>query len=824
MRLESDHPARLQVLRREDHAQGPARDHGNRRAERLRQEQHLGGRALGARRAEREVASRPAHGGPHLPRLGLAQGRSALPRSSSSFSNDGAALRAVDARSRSAGASTARARASTSSTRSASRLRDILDLFAGTGANPRAYSVMDQDKLNHVLTAKPHERRVFIEEAAGIARYKQQRNETQGKLDGDPPEPGARARRHGRGQAPARLARAPGQEGASSTRRCRASGASWRWRSLAADYAALTTEAERLAEPRRPRVTASKRVRARIAAVAGAAGSGSARRSRRASIASPTCARPSRRSRASSSGSSSGASRWGPDPRAGDEEPCGSPRISVPTAERPASASCGERADCERGAAPRREPLDGRARARARGAGGGPRAPPRPPSPRSATASRRCAWSRCALAAERMDLMREAGELRERQAQLSAARRAAGAPSWRRRGRGRAAGRAPRGRWKRRAIARWPSWRPWKSERERLAAAVAEGERSSTAAESRLAEHARGAGRRADRASEALRELERAREGYGAGVRAVFADGRPTPSSPGVVGTVADLLEVPAGLERAVEAVLGERLQWVVVERFEHARAAVHTCRRPGRGSGHVPAARAPAARRPTRSPTDNGVRWVARDVSAPTSAASFTTSSARWASSNTSTMPRPSGGATASWPRTSRPRARCSGPPDVSAAGRREAPRGRALAPGAQAPASRTGARGHPAHRAPSTSAQTEAASARRRGRDAPRERLAGLDAVRAGPAGGARRQRQGPRAGRAGTRTCAAPRGRPSGGVAASGRASSTETRATLARLERRVATARDAESRHEQAMAARPGGSRDRAVDGTPRSAPS
>ena len=67
--------------------------------------------------------------------------------------------------------------------RNVSRLRDILDLFAGTGANPRAYSVMDQDKLNHVLTAKPLERRVFIEEAAGIARYKQQRNETQGKLD-----------------------------------------------------------------------------------------------------------------------------------------------------------------------------------------------------------------------------------------------------------------------------------------------------------------------------------------------------------------------------------------------------------------------------------------------------------------------------------------------------------------------------------------------------------------------------------------------------------------------------------------------------------------
>jgi chromosome segregation protein len=63
------------------------------------------------------------------------------------------------------------------------RLRDIQDLFAGTGVNPKAYALMDQDRLNHVLTAKPWERRIFIEEAAGVARYKQQRSETQGKLD-----------------------------------------------------------------------------------------------------------------------------------------------------------------------------------------------------------------------------------------------------------------------------------------------------------------------------------------------------------------------------------------------------------------------------------------------------------------------------------------------------------------------------------------------------------------------------------------------------------------------------------------------------------------
>src|SRR5215468_4300936 len=63
------------------------------------------------------------------------------------------------------------------------RLRDVQDLFAGTGVNPKAYALMDQERLNHVLTAKPWERRIFIEEAAGIARYKQQRAETQGKLE-----------------------------------------------------------------------------------------------------------------------------------------------------------------------------------------------------------------------------------------------------------------------------------------------------------------------------------------------------------------------------------------------------------------------------------------------------------------------------------------------------------------------------------------------------------------------------------------------------------------------------------------------------------------
>jgi chromosome segregation protein len=63
------------------------------------------------------------------------------------------------------------------------RLRDILDLFVGTGVNPKAYALMEQERLNQILTARPLDRRIFIEEAAGISRYKQQRAETLGKLE-----------------------------------------------------------------------------------------------------------------------------------------------------------------------------------------------------------------------------------------------------------------------------------------------------------------------------------------------------------------------------------------------------------------------------------------------------------------------------------------------------------------------------------------------------------------------------------------------------------------------------------------------------------------
>jgi chromosome segregation protein len=151
-------------------------------------------------------------------------------------------------------------------------------------------------------------------------------------------------------------------------------------------------------------------------------------------------------------------------------------------------------------------------------------------------------------------------------------------------------------------------------QRQRLEAQEATAERRLTEAEAQLADaRVELAVRRSS--FEAISELERAREGYGAGVRAVFADGR-RDELHGIVGTVADLLEVPSGMERAIEAVLGERLQWVVVQRFEHARAAVAYLRDHALGSAtFLPLEHLPAPSDP--GPAENGVRWVAHHVSA---------------------------------------------------------------------------------------------------------------------------------------------------------------------------------------------------------------
>ncbi|MGB5834004.1 MAG: chromosome segregation protein SMC, partial [Thiohalocapsa sp.] len=58
------------------------------------------------------------------------------------------------------------------------RRRDIQDLFLGTGLGPRSYAIVEQGMISRFVEAKPDELRLFIEEAAGISKYKERRRET----------------------------------------------------------------------------------------------------------------------------------------------------------------------------------------------------------------------------------------------------------------------------------------------------------------------------------------------------------------------------------------------------------------------------------------------------------------------------------------------------------------------------------------------------------------------------------------------------------------------------------------------------------------------
>jgi chromosome segregation protein len=62
------------------------------------------------------------------------------------------------------------------------RRRDITDMFLGTGLGPRAYAIIEQGMITRVIEAKPDELRVFLEEAAGVSRYKERRKETERRL------------------------------------------------------------------------------------------------------------------------------------------------------------------------------------------------------------------------------------------------------------------------------------------------------------------------------------------------------------------------------------------------------------------------------------------------------------------------------------------------------------------------------------------------------------------------------------------------------------------------------------------------------------------
>ncbi|WP_298635165.1 chromosome segregation protein SMC [uncultured Umboniibacter sp.] len=62
------------------------------------------------------------------------------------------------------------------------RRRDITDIFLGTGLGPRSYAIIEQGMISRLIESKPDELRVFIEEAAGISKYKDRRRDTENRI------------------------------------------------------------------------------------------------------------------------------------------------------------------------------------------------------------------------------------------------------------------------------------------------------------------------------------------------------------------------------------------------------------------------------------------------------------------------------------------------------------------------------------------------------------------------------------------------------------------------------------------------------------------
>jgi len=62
------------------------------------------------------------------------------------------------------------------------RRKDITDVFLGTGLGPRSYAIIEQGMISSLIEAKPEELRVYIEEAAGISKYKERRKETERRI------------------------------------------------------------------------------------------------------------------------------------------------------------------------------------------------------------------------------------------------------------------------------------------------------------------------------------------------------------------------------------------------------------------------------------------------------------------------------------------------------------------------------------------------------------------------------------------------------------------------------------------------------------------
>ena len=447
------------------------------------------------------------------------------------------------------------------------RLKDVHDLFMGTGVNPKAYALMEQERLAQILTAKPLDRRVFVEEAAGITRYKQQRTETLAKLEAT--RQNLLRVRDVMDEVKRQLASLERQaKKARQHKTLQAERRALEVALLAAEHAGLAGEESELGQAEaaeRNRVeTGQTRVAALGAALelARADVMGTEQRAaearhalQRAELELEGCVGRAEQLRLVERDLGAEVERLR------EEAETLSLRLKSLAEERRAKGTLLEAIRGEFAALQARAATEEAAIEELRG---------RLRQDREAAEAER--GEQIAVAGRRTELGQILGALDERKEQLG------------------------------RRLERLRAERAEAdAERERIEAArgVASARVGAAAArvatlEVELRDLATDAGAaaveriQAGEAAEACRvsiaarrsslaaleELEAQRAGYGQGVQAVFQAAGEARLG-GVVGTVADLLEVPRELERAVEAALGERLQWVVMDTFEAAKAAL---------------------------------------------------------------------------------------------------------------------------------------------------------------------------------------------------------------------------------------------------------
>jgi len=87
-------------------------------------------------------------------------------------------------------------------------------MFMDTGIGRSAYSIMEQGKIDTILSSRPEDRRAIFEEAAGITKYKSQKKEALRKLENTEANLNPPRRHHPRGEAADRLAATAGGQGA----------------------------------------------------------------------------------------------------------------------------------------------------------------------------------------------------------------------------------------------------------------------------------------------------------------------------------------------------------------------------------------------------------------------------------------------------------------------------------------------------------------------------------------------------------------------------------------------------------------------------------